>query len=547
MNDSVKWALFSSLTAINVVILAPCCWYFSRQFYKHRRNMVIHKRYPKLTMIWCILSILSITITRPLYLFTYTICDDPQNFNLDCNYIQNQNFIFMMHYIHTFFFYLTHFAGWVLLLRYWLIYFNVNWTKATLSKTWKIHLNHLEIAKNWYLSHKSTFGNSKYCLKRMTIVYLIVAAIMVCLMIFALESDGPSINAIAGLLFNIAPLVIMCILVYKIRAFGDNFYIVQEIKWLIIVTFIASIGYLIIRADMSLFMRSFCANLISIFKSVVGLYIQTMYTLKLITTDQDQSVHRIASAAVEMMSRDVTPSAERSKSSKSNLSKIEPKASTNSINTNSTSIRTKTSTHTSNTYLSKPTTYTDTNYNDTISLTDSLRESDKFEDFMLHLSRDFSMEILLSFIELTQLQKVIKQYLYENDGKMEFSPTQEAFLQNTDIPKSYIVYHTDLEDVMKSYGIILRQEHNLNDKMVDLKLRACALFWKYIGKGDLQLNVSYEQRQRLQSLMHDADYFVSNVNLNAGELFLLYHEVITDVSKILSHSHHRFCVGVTNE
>ena len=59
--------------------------------------------------------------------------------------------------------------------------------------------------------------------------------------------------------------------------------------------------------------------------------------------------------------------------------------------------------------------------------------------------------------------------------------------------------------------------------------------------------VSYEQGQRLQSLMHDADYFVSNVNLNADELFLLYHGVVTDVSKILSHSHHRFCVGVTNE
>ena len=303
----------------------------------------------------------------------------------------------------------------------------------------------------------------------MTIVYLIVVVIMVFLMIFALDSDGPGINTIIIISFSIVPLIIMCILVYRIRAFGDNFYIVQEIKWLVIITLIASIAYTLLNAQMNIFMRSFCANLISMFKSVVGVYVQTMYTLKIIRTDQEQSGDKIAAGNVEMISsRDITHSAEISKSKVD----ADTKTSTNSI---TTTIRTKTSTQPS---------FSNTKTNQiSMSLTDSLRESDKFENFMLHLSRDFSMEILLSFIELTQLQKVIKQYLYENDGKMEmeFSPTQEAFLENTDIPKSYIVYHTNIQDVMRCYGITLRQEYNLDDRMVDLKLRACAFFWKYIA------------------------------------------------------------------
>ena len=40
-----------------------------------------------------------------------------------------------------------------------------------------------------------------------------------------------------------------------------------------------------------------------------------------------------------------------------------------------------------------------------------LKDETKFEKFIQHLMKEWSMEILLALIELTQMQSVIKQYV----------------------------------------------------------------------------------------------------------------------------------------
>ena len=149
---------------------------------------------------------------------------------------------------------------------------------------------------------------------------------------------------------------------------------------------------------------------------------------------------------------------------------------------------------------------------------------------MHHLSKEWSMEILLAFVEMTQFQSKIKEeYQDMQSDKMTFTALQDALLENEQIPKSFIVYEDVTDDV--------------KDKMTELKIRACELYDKYIVGKELEINISHEQREQLHRFMDNSTYFLENVNMNETELFMMYDDIIEELSTLLGYSHCRYKFG----
>ena len=178
---------------------------------------------------------------------------------------------------------------------------------------------------------------------------------------------------------------------------------------------------------------------------------------------------------------------------------------------------------------------------DTSSLEEMLKKEETFEIFMDHLSREWSMECLLAFVEISQFQLVMSTEF--GSVGMDLTDMQQKLLDNKDLEKSFIVYHKKIEDVMIMNGMENVDEEkkwDLRDRMIVMKLRAVILYGKYVADGDLQINISYEQHQKLMTYLGDLERFINRVNMNAVELFELWNDVILELSKLLSNSYSRF-------
>ncbi len=173
--------------------------------------------------------------------------------------------------------------GWLVMIRYWLIHYNVQWTKVTLASKWKIHLNQSEVNRNWYLRHRSTFGNVSYVLKRvMIIVFVIVIINLIYLFLVNIDEFDPWI--IIGALFNITPLISVFVLYFKIRKFDDNFYIITELKRIVMAYIFGIVSWVIIDSSTeyatSSYQRDWLLSISAVFWNTVAVFIQTWWVLR---------------------------------------------------------------------------------------------------------------------------------------------------------------------------------------------------------------------------------------------------------------------------
>ena len=81
-----------------------------------------------------------------------------------------------------------------------------------------------------------------------------------------------------------------------------------------------------------------------------------------------------------------------------------------------------------------------------------------------------------------------------------------------------------------------------NDEIVQIKCRLYILYLKYIVDGaELQVNLGHEHKENLDILMSNLNDFVNTVNITKEDLFGIYHVVLNELTKLMSHSFYRFC------
>merc|ERR1712228_86714 len=118
--------------------------------------------------------------------------------------------------------------------------------------------------------------------------------------------------------------------------------------------------------------------------------------------------------------------------------------------------------------------------------------------FMLHLSKEYSMELLLAAIEFVQFQQYILPHLNENDYDLS---VQKLVDFPSNVPKSRIVYNDDDEDISKEY----EGSHNeVNEFVFHAKMKGFKLYNKYVAdNSEYEINIGYDERVRLMNVFCD--------------------------------------------
>eukprot|EP01084_Bolivina_argentea_P239149 401956_1 len=440
----------------------------------------MQKRHPTLTIIYAIFTILSVCIERPVYLLRHTI-------------IQNN----MLTDIHLIIYHFTIFPlSYLLTLRYWMIYFNVNWIKATIDKKWKIHLNPIQTEENFYLKSKSTWGNLSWSLKRFCLIIILIDIISLISMLIL----STSMYTLISLLLNVAPIFIIFYLFFKIRQHNDDFHILKELKIIIFLVIFSVMRYIVIGFlpifGIDIYFRYLFLSVFSSIFMPMYLYFQTLFIVYTINhTDNQRDILQLTNHTSRSTSKS---SVEMSDS------------------------------------------------NSPISLRDTLKNEDLFESFMQHVTREWSTELLLSFIEITQLQNVIKQTYFNDDNTIQLQRYQIAILENKAIPESYIVHTKSMIELLNKCEINDIKEVEV-EKDIEFKMKSYILYKKYIDDcSELQINISGKQKNKLQDCMDEIDMFIQ-LNIKKKELFSIYTDVINELAKLLRYSYDRFTFSDNDE
>eukprot|EP01084_Bolivina_argentea_P179827 310720_1 len=126
------------------LIYAPISIYYSYQYYKHRDEIIIKKRYGQVTLYEVLFSICKLFQCGIVYLCNYAL-----NFRGQTSIMIGIGFCLTVGFDYCIF------------TRFWLLYYDIQLTVATANNTWKqlINPNFIGSKYNFFIKHKKTFGN----------------------------------------------------------------------------------------------------------------------------------------------------------------------------------------------------------------------------------------------------------------------------------------------------------------------------------------------------------------------------------------------------
>eukprot|EP01084_Bolivina_argentea_P250932 420636_1 len=364
-----------------------------------------------------------------------------------------------------------------LIIKNWMIYYKYHWTHYTIDYEWQQIINPNKTItnkqQNWFIKNKLKYGNSTYVAKRIFIAAFICFLIQLCTLILTISATYVNWNVTVIFIGLLLLLIIMCIpiiiytiIVCKTPAFDDIFSIHWESK-----------------------MHSRCLITIAIISMLSNV-------LPFISSNPQSVVYGVPFLIITLY--------------------IMNHISTFSIM--------KKNTH-SNTYDRL-----NASKSSVISLEMILADSIGFSEFMLHLSKEFSMEILLSCVEITCLQKYLIALLKQNG----FDVTSIKELENRllvlpeNIPKSYIIE--------KEETVVVTD----NKSFYDAKIKCYNLYCKYISENsEYEVNIDFRLRLKFKKIFYDLDFLLSK-EIALEELFLLFEEVKKEMRPLLLFSLARF-------
>eukprot|EP01084_Bolivina_argentea_P131412 231956_1 len=151
-------------------------------------------------------------------------------------------------------------------------------------------------------------------------------------------------------------------------------------------------------------------------------------------------------------------------------------------------------------------------------------------EFMIHLSKEYSMECMLSVIEFQQYQNYILEHI-DNKDDIKIEPS-EILLLPVNVPISAIIDNDNDVNIPHSYG---------GDEFLFVaKIKAHKLYNKYVSSHcEYEINISYDERNKLYDSLHDLETLIST-NINREELFWMFNNSKKEMISLLLHSFVRF-------
>ena len=489
--------------------------------------MIIIKRKPHLTLYLSVCSIIAISVFSPMYLY----------FAMDMNdFITKRIFMYTIPVLYGL---CTYCFIYIFVLRFWMIFFDVKWAQASTNAQWKKIIDENE-EKCWFLTHKSTYGNTKYCSKLILIPFIIT-----CIPIIYIDitNDANLLWTVCNGVAMIPPLLFVTILWNKTPKINDQFRIMREAKLFCRGALCTLLLYLLMGFTPILgatqFTRYILGNIVGVLSYGLATLFYTCYPLYIaLVHEHEQMMNQLSSVAT-------------SGNKKPELTQ------TGGISNN--------------------------RRHHSATLSKVLSEEESFLMFMEHLRHEWSMELLLSFIEFAQYKKlVMEMFTNEIDQNLLDQYWKSESRQHVILDNSYIPYSSIVHEGLKKIGKPLDLENlrakscsedggdhvevemsstvtitNLSSENVvtdgtettqsecgekltgDFHDKALKLCTKYVANGsEFQINLPDKVRTRLMTQINE--YLYNNEKMCCNGLFVLFDDAIEEMWKLMGYSFCRF-------
>ena len=202
-----------------------------------------------------------------------------------------------------------------------------------------------------------------------------------------------------------------------------------------------------------------------------------------------------------------------------------------------------------------------------VTLSEVLSDENGIDLLMQHLSREFSMECLLSLIEFIQFQIMIYNYISNQALKPKLFCVKTEIDLPLSIPISGIVLDIDFghekkdshfdddknENIDETNNDQIQQQASLSTSttedglslskiwILDAKMKSIELYRKYVAVGsEYQINLSTRTRERLTDRMDNSNQWIQNQTVSKMELFYLFDKCCQEMFYLLQGSFARF-------
>eukprot|EP01083_Nonionella_stella_P074210 201191_1 len=440
------------------------------RFLAMQHLVIVKKRYPKIIVAEAIVSIISLLLIEPLW----------ANVSLGAIQLQpqmSQNiFQTSIHGVAPF---VSHFILYAEACRLWLMYFDLNYLHSSKDNTWKEIIDTSFPETEWFLQNRRKWGNKSFVARFCCILYLISAGFCSFMFVFA----GFILAQLTDAVFILIP---CCFIVYIYckcpKDAKDRFWFHLELRAIAITFGIGISSYFILLIPEYLgysLINLICSTfLVVIVLSVPSLISILIIPCKISSSSEWYKDNNAASLSISLII----------KNHKSELDK---------------------------------------------SLVETIQNKRFFSDFILFVSQEFSLEIVLSLIEMIQFQTLCKQNQTET-----CAPSTHYVLplaHSNIIPQSTIVYGS----LPSTYDSLITGDSNEGIKQ--LKVRAYLLYQKYVERNSLfEVNISGPDRMDLIVKMDDIIHWMDDIECERNDLCNLFAKVIEEQQTLLLSSFGRY-------
>eukprot|EP01084_Bolivina_argentea_P305526 527808_1 len=488
-----------ALTAIGVLIYIPFTIYIAYPLFAQRNDIILQKRYVKLSLLAVTFEIISVITLTTYQLFVFRVIhDDTSTDHMGESSDESHDYQaidYVEFVLQCIIAYCTSSFICIMFVRFWFIYYETNYNVLMANDKWKSVIdNTYNTNNNFFIKNKATFGNQKWLMKwayaDMALGFIITPIIV--------ETGVGWIGMIVMILFYIAFFFIYMKL--KRLKFYDEFHILEEFRVLGITLSVIILIWILLAISTIILMQidqhklnntititvyMFLYFQVSICYDIWCIYVMTRWVIKKI--ENDPSIQQQYNTYSMKLFRQLPNSNSNASTELTNID-LNGKRVSGLQNKELKSIK----------------------------LEEILINSEYFTSFMKHLSAEYSMELLLSLVELIQFKQMIFEQL--SDDKKDDDGIVKINLAKC-VPKSTIVYGND-----------------------ELKIKALKLYRKYIQIGcEYEINIHSGLRKQLMGLFQSAE--TSNgesIEWNKNVLYKCFDECSTEMMKLLGYSLTRF-------
>eukprot|EP01083_Nonionella_stella_P134496 409197_1 len=379
---------------------------------------------------------------------------------------------------------------WCILWRFWHIYYEVQLSKALSDSRWMRYLNSSMLRCNWFISNKYKYGLTTYTTKVMLVFLLVITIIRITTFQIFMSNGEKAlyIEYIVDMILYLMPCTLIVVLACKAPSIQNTFYIKQEVTYCAIHLYGSLFGCIVfVVISQTNIVESYWLN-------IIFSYILTWAALSVCIVQTSWVKYKVQQA-----------------SRKSD--EYGPIAMTN--------------------------------------MKQYIKTREGFDLFIAHLQQEFSLELMLFFIEVFQFKTLIKSNC--EDGLLETDTNRtnkinvavlehetqgfeienefehddyklsdyESILMNLRIPQSEIVHQLfEKERPNLNPTPSIHSDFSTGVDITALKTVSFLLDSRYIKRGSqLEINISCGCRQSLEEQLGDIETLVRNDKIGLIELY----------------------------